>query len=54
MGIFNRKNKKAGKKNSIKRGKDARSYTKAGTLLGMDLQQEVTNERDKLRYGKER
>lgn len=56
MGLFNRKNKKrnAYSKIIVKRGKDVRVYAKAGTLVGIDLQRETTNERDKLQYGKER
>lgn len=55
MGIFSRRSskKKATDKIIVKRGDDVRVYTKAGTLLGVDLQQ-VTKERDKPQYGKER
>lgn len=55
MSIFGRKHKKK-KTNKIivKRGNDVRVYAKAGALMGMELQRETTNERDKLQYGKER
>ena len=56
MDIFSRKNKKKNTDNKIfvKRGKDLRVYAKAGTLVGINLQRETTNERDKSQYGKER
>lgn len=56
MNIFSKKNKKRKADNRIlvQRGNDVRVYTKAGTLIGIDLQRETTNERDKLQYGKEK
>ncbi len=55
MSIFGRNHKKnKGNRIIVKRGDDVRVYKKAGTLVGIDLQRETTNERDKSRDGKER